>query len=313
MKKLLIGIIVLIGLARAVPSHAQVPPSFDDNFADYLRDDTPDQDGRSESVFWLCIDREQSLMDNVRRLFYPNPINYTGSCAASAGWEIWDTIRILWWWLLFVMLVRTGIMFIFSNNEEEKLKKAKNNILYILYGAWLLFGATWILGSVLNIWQIQGTGQLASRLENGVLFQVLSIFKAAAFFIAIVLMVVYGFKIMAAMDKEEKLANTKRWIISVLVTLVFIKIIDYVFFIAATPEFGESAGNLIIEVATVLWYILGWLIMIIFFYIGFLLLTSSGNEERIGKAKKALIAIVVSAMVIFLFLLILFQLFNEFS
>jgi len=77
-------------------------------------------------------------------------------------------------------------------------------------------------------------------------------FKAAAFFIAIVLMVVYGFKIMAAMDKEDKLASAKRGITTVLITLVFIKIIDYVFFIAATPEFGERAGDLIIEIATVL-------------------------------------------------------------
>lgn len=313
MKKILLGIIVLIGLVRAVPSQAQVPPSFDNNFADYLRDDTPDQYGRSESVFWLCVDREQSLMDNVRRLFYPNPINYTGSCASSAGWELWDTLRILWWWLLFLMLVRTGIMFIFANNEEDKLKKAKNNILYILYGSALFFGSTWILGSVLNIWQIQWTGQLASRLENGLFFQALSLLKAGAFFIAIILMVFYGFKIMAAMDKEDKLANAKRWILSVIVTLVFIKIIDYVFFIAATPDFANSAGDLIIQAATLLWYVIGALIMLIFFYIGFLLLTSSWNEERVGKAKKLLIWIVVSTMVIFLFLLILYQLFNEFS
>jgi len=47
-------------------------PSFQDNFADYLTDTTPDKYGRVETVFNLGIDRNLSLMDNVKRLFYPS-------------------------------------------------------------------------------------------------------------------------------------------------------------------------------------------------------------------------------------------------
>lgn len=47
-------------------------PSFNTNFADYLTDATPDQYGRVETVFNIGIDRNISLMDNVRRLFYPS-------------------------------------------------------------------------------------------------------------------------------------------------------------------------------------------------------------------------------------------------
>ena len=42
-------------------------PSFDNNFANYLTDKTPDQYGRVETVFSFsnCIDRNQSIMENV--------------------------------------------------------------------------------------------------------------------------------------------------------------------------------------------------------------------------------------------------------
>jgi fructose-specific phosphotransferase system IIC component len=52
-------------------------PSFDRNFANYLTDDTPDRYGRVETVFDIGIDRDLSLMDNVKRLFYPSSASFT--------------------------------------------------------------------------------------------------------------------------------------------------------------------------------------------------------------------------------------------
>ncbi|HBB04819.1 TPA: hypothetical protein DCZ39_08280 [Patescibacteria group bacterium] len=49
-----------------------VAPSFNANFANYLTDTTPDKYGRVETVFNIGIDRNLSLMDNVKRLFYPS-------------------------------------------------------------------------------------------------------------------------------------------------------------------------------------------------------------------------------------------------
>lgn len=52
-------------------------PSFNDNFANYLTDKTPDKYGRVETIFDLGIDRNLSLMDNVKRLFYPSTVAMT--------------------------------------------------------------------------------------------------------------------------------------------------------------------------------------------------------------------------------------------
>jgi len=54
-------------------------PSFQNNFANYLTDSTPDQYGRVETVFDLGIDRNVSLMDNVKMLFYPSSVAVTDS------------------------------------------------------------------------------------------------------------------------------------------------------------------------------------------------------------------------------------------
>lgn len=294
-------------------SLAQVAPSFQNNFANYLTNETPDEFGRVETVFSLCIDRNATLADNIRRLFFPNPITYTGACAASAGGELRDVIRVLWFGVLFIFLVRNGILFLFSAENEDRLKKARNNILFIISGAFLLFGSTWILGSILNIGDIQGTQELTDRLEQGILFQILAILKAAAFFTAIIMLIVYAFKMMAAMDYEDKVKTAGQGILRVILALIFIKVIDYVFVIAAQPDFASTAQDFIIQIATVLGYIFGAIAMIMVFYTGFLLLTSYGNEERVSKAKNVIITIVLSAIVIFLFLLIIYQVLREFT
>ena len=115
------------------------------------------------------------------------------------------------------------------------------------------------------------------------------------------------------MDYEDKVKTAGQGILRVILALIFIKVIDYVFVIAAQPDFASTAQDFIIQIATVLGYIFGAIAMIMVFYTGFLLLTSYGNEERVSKAKNVIITIVLSAIVIFLFLLIIYQVLREFT
>ena len=69
-KSLLVLTLLLIG---GGVSYAAAP-SFNDNFANYLTDATPDKYGRVETVFNICIDRELSLMENIKNIFYPNQV-----------------------------------------------------------------------------------------------------------------------------------------------------------------------------------------------------------------------------------------------
>jgi len=62
----------------------------------------------------------------------------------------------------------------------------------------------------LNIGDIQGSGQLVDRLQNSLFLQILSFFKVLAFFAAIIMLVVSGFRMMSAMDKSEKVTIARK-------------------------------------------------------------------------------------------------------
>ena len=289
-------------------------PSFNQNFANYLTDTTPDKYGRVETVFNLGIDRDLSLMDNVKRLFYPSSVAITdvnGNVIEAWG-NLWILIRNLWFIVLFVFLVIAWVNLIMNAKEPDAVKKAFSSFIYIGYGAFLLFWVTWILGTVLNIGSVQWSWQLVDRLQNWLFLQLLSFFKVFAFFVAIIMLVVSGFKMMSAMDKSDKVKIAQKWAINVVIALVFIKVIDYIFYIAQTPTFGAKAADMIVNIAVVLGRVLGSLFVLALFYAGYLLLASSGKEDAWKKAKWIIINIFIVAVVVFLFLLIVYQIFNEF-
>lgn len=319
-RKLVLGILAcsFFGVAFFGTSFAAAP-TFDDNFAKYLTDDTPDAYGRVETVFSLCVDRDLTLLQNVQNLFYPtaipNPtLDPNSPCGSTqAWWQLWVLIRNLAFVLMFLFLVIAGVKLIMEAKEADGPKKSFSSLMYIAYGAFLIFGVIRILWSVLNLPNIQGTTQLVDRVQNWLFLQILSFFKVLWFFLAIIMMVVYGFRMMAAMDKADKVKVAQKWILNVVVALVLIKIIDYVYYMAQSPAFASKAGDLIVSIAMVLWYILGAVLVGAIFYAGFLLITSSGNEETMKKARSTVVNIVIVAAVVFIFLLVVYQIFNEFA
>ncbi len=319
MKKLVLGVLTVafVGIAFSGTSFAAAP-SFDTNFAKYLTDATPDAYGRVETVFSLCIDRKLTLMQNVQNLFFPSTVvstvtNGNPACVDQSGWQLWILIRDLAIVLMFVFLVLAGVNLIMKAKDADGPKKSFSSLMYIAYGAFLIFGVIRILWTVLNLPNIQWTAQLVDRVQNGLFLQILSFFKVLGFFLAIVMMVVTGFKIMGAMDQSDKLKTAKKWVMNIIIALVLIKIIDYVYYIAQSPSFASKAGDLIVSVAIVMWYILGAMLVAAIFYAGFLLISSSGKEDAMKKATGLIVNIVIVAAVVFMFLLITYQIFNEFA
>ena len=76
--------------------------------------------------------------------------------------------------------------------------------------------------------------------------------KAAAFFVAVIMVVYYGIQIIRAYEKEDKLKEAKNGIINVFASLVFIKVIDYVFYIATQSTFKSKIVELIISTSKIM-------------------------------------------------------------
>jgi len=293
-----------------------VPPSYKDNFSQYLTSWEPDREWRVETVYELWIDSSKSLKQNVRCLFYPNSYKVPWCDSSSAGWKVWDVARYIWFAILVIYLVIVWVNLLIQWADSEKVKTSLKSLIYILYWSVLFFGSTWILGGSLWVETVQWTEGMVDAIQwwpDSLFFKIISALKALAFFVAIIMIVVSWFKIMAVSDQSDKTKTAIRWIINVVIALVMIKIIDYVYYIAQLPTFTTQATDFIIEVAKIVWFIVWAVLVIMIFYSGFLFITDQWTSENMKKAKNIIIWVLLWGLVIFMLLLIMYQLFAEFA
>ena len=101
--------------------------------------------------------------------------------------------------------------------------------------------------------------------------------------------------------------------LNVIIALVVIKLIDYIYYIAQVNDFVTKTTDLIIEIAKIAWFIIWALMVIMLFYAWFLFITDQWSSENMKKAKNIIIWILVTAVVIFALLLIIYEVFSEFA
>ncbi|MDR0650724.1 MAG: hypothetical protein LBG59_04975 [Candidatus Peribacteria bacterium] len=148
--------------------------------------------------------------------------------------------------------------------------------------------------------------------NTSIFFQILSFLKGAAFFFAIAMIVVTGFRVVAAgdADKSKKLV---KGLLNVVGALVIMKGVDFIYYIAQAENFAVQAAGFIENVARFCGYLYGAIAVLMVFYAGYSFLTDAGSGNGMKRAKTILINLVVSGLVLFGFLLILYQVFAEFS
>lgn len=296
--------IIVFGIFPYVKGESVGAPSFNKNFAEVIENKQmkPDEKGRIEWSFDRKIDRTKSIKENVIALFYPK--------ADGTGWQLRDLLRTVMFAVIFGMLIWTGFLFVKDANDGKE-KEYWLTVIYIIIWATIVLSSTRVLGNAINF--NQGSKVFVSTLEKNVFFQVLSFLKAAAFFAAIVLIIRHWYRIMMAKSKEEKLEKGKTSILNVIVALIFIKGIDFIYYIAQLENFKEKATEAIWEIAKIFWRIVGSAMVLMFLYGWFKMLTDGGKGEWFAAFKKIAVSVFLSALVIFLFLLIMYQVIQEFA
>ena len=258
-------------------------------------------------IGWVSADKD--LKKNMLALFSPK---------AGDWWAIWRVLRYAGMALVFFCILISAIQLITSMGKPEKLKSAITNLLYILIWSLLFFWSIWLFWNILDLWDIQGTGGnngLSMKLtsKDWLPYFILSLLKWAAFFIAIIYIVSIWFQLMNPSTGEswngkklvKKLAN-------VIFALVAIKVVDFLYYIAAQTDFTSQAWLFIIQVAKFLAYISGIVIVFMIIYSWYLLVVDWWKWENFKKAKNTLINIVLAVIALFFFLFILYQIFSEF-
>ena len=216
---------------------------------------------------------------------------------------------------IILFIVIEGVKLVIKGKEGGDVKEAVKNLWYIALGAVFIRGASWLFGNVLNVGQNANFEDLATRASQGqwsLVWEVLSLFKGGAFFYAIIMLVVTGFRVVAAADGEKGKVIAKG-VINVVVALLIIKGVDYIYYMASQDNFISEATEFIKNLAKVFGFLYGAAATGIVIFAGYSLVTDNGTGEWMKKAKGRLINLAVSGLVLFGFLLILYQLFDEFS
>jgi hypothetical protein len=73
-----------------------------------------------------------------------------------------------------------------------------------------------------------------------------------AYYAAFLMTVYYGFKMVQAQEKEDKIKTAKTGVVNIIVALVAIKVLDYVYFIAQSKEFASKGSDFIAGVGKIL-------------------------------------------------------------
>lgn len=265
----------------------------------------------------LWVNEEKTLRENVMSLFYPGA-DYND----KEQNRIYHIIRniSLWVMIIFIIIAWASLLL---NKKPDEAKKHIFSLMYILLWWVFIYAANWLFWEVLNFgrggdiftsWQ-EGMGWFTSSLiwKWSVLFVILSAIKAFAFFLAIIMIVVTGFKVIAAWE-WEKWKKLVKWLINVVVALLIIKWVDFIYYLAAdSSTFVKNTSDFIINVATIFGY-LYWVVIVIMVIVSwYLYITDGWDWSNFKKASNVLINILLSALVLFSFLLITYQIFAEFQ
>ena len=297
---------LLISIAWVIPvinqAYAGNAPKYKSDFADDLTEQKWQLDPKK-----IHVSSENTLRENIVQLFYPS--RYGGNV-------IYNVVRDITLWVMIAFIVWAWASILF-NRKPEDVKKTLRSLVYILIWWVFVYWANWLFGDVLNFNEDQfAAGDGAAWVRDSahqVFFVVLSALKAFAFFLAIIMLVITWFRVIAA-GEGEKWKKLVKWLINVVIGLMIIKWIDIIYYIAAdTENFVKNAADLIINIAKVFAYIY-WVIIIIMVILAWYLYISDGwSWNNFKKATNVLVNILLSALVLFAFLLILYQIFAEFQ
>ena len=259
------------------------------------------------------VDKKNTLRQNIKTLFYP-----------SVDWQntIYHIIRDITLWVMIIFIVMAWASLLLNKKPEES-KKNLTSLLYILLWWVFIYASNWLFWDVLNFWN---SGDSFTTWQTGmawvtdafiwkksVLFVILSAIKAFAFFLAIIMIVVTWFKVVAAWE-WEKWKKLLKWIINVVVALLIIKWVDFIYYLAADSKtFVTNASELIINAAKLFGRIYGVIIVIMVIVAWYLYITDWWSWDNFKKASNILVNILLSALVLFAFLLIAYQIFAEFQ
>lgn len=230
------------------------------------------------------------------------------------------------------LMVYAGVRMVISQGNEEEYTTQKRNLIYAVIG----LAVVGFSGDLVRIFSVycSATGKDAQGLPctpGGFLKDPNAIIRTATLFdqrtefvvtfikyiigsIAVFMIVRSGLRLITSQGNEEKLAQDKKSLFYGVLGLIFIIMADtavnnvfykidlsrYPSVGGAAPGFDPAQGvkelagitNLVLTIATPV-------AILFLLYAGFLYITAAGNEERQGKAKRLIFAVIAGILIMY--------------
>lgn len=241
-----------------------------------------------------------------------------GDAARNALIEFARDLKNLFYVLATIFFLIISLRLILASNTEEELDKFKKWIIWITIGLIVMQ----IAFAFVNILYLQDVGaSLGARIINNIVIPLVYLIQtlASIFFIAMAIFAFY--RIVTANGNEEAIKSGKMTIVYALIGFIIVKLARTIVeaFYGRLSCVSTSGGGYftgwgpskctgrvdVAEGVDIIIHIINWLngfvaiaVTIMILYVGAQLMLSGGDDEKVSKAKRAIIYIVIGGLIL---------------
>ena len=208
-----------------------------------------------------------------------------------------------------VMILISGIRLITGGRQiEEVATKQKENLKYAIIGLIVIIVADQFVKKVFfgeygEIYASKTTLQEAAKAGTEQIRGVYSVMSYFAASLAVLMIIIAGFRYVSSGGNEETQTKAKKQITYAIIGLMLIGVAEFAVKDVIFPAQGsklsdvEKAKSFIVSLTNFVSGFVSTIAAVMYIYGGYLYVTSFGNEEGTGKAKKVFIGATVGLLV----------------
>ncbi len=226
----------------------------------------------------------------------------------SAIYYAIDYIKYIMGTVAVITIIISGIRLITAGKgSEEEATKQKQHLTFAIIGLVLIISSTEFVQLVFfgqqgEIYSSQSTLQQAAQTGSQ---EIKGIYEMMAYFagaVAILMIVIAGFRYITSGGNEETMEKAKRQITYAVIGLLLVGVAEYGVKDVLFPNQGTQlpdAEKIKLLIVNITNFIAGFITTIagcMYIYAGYLYVTSFGNEESTGKSKKVIIGATIGLL-----------------
>ena len=213
--------------------------------------------------------------------------------------------------ILYLLIL--GVKFILAQGEDEKMSQYKDQAVWLIVGLGLVSVAEFVGFDIFDPNQKDVLSDASAKPFYDKLMQIVRFFEYIAMGLVLVNGIISGYKLITSGEEEETVSQEKKFLKSFIIGTIFILMAEVIVRVLAYQDenLQTTQDILIQEVSGIINFILtfiGGVAMLMLIVSGIYYVTSFGDEDQMGRAKRMIltsiggIAIAFSAYTIAQFL-----------